>query len=143
MALSKEQIARQWLEMAERDWKTVERLFASGEYNWSLFIGHLVVEKILKALFIVRQNKAAPRIHLLAHLADRAGLAPSERQMDLLDAITRYNINVRYPESQQEFYRLCTKSFAQEGLEGIKEIRAWLLEEIARLLKSPGDMPRS
>ncbi|MEI6091420.1 MAG: hypothetical protein WCR42_13275 [bacterium] len=30
----------------------MEHLFESGDYSYSLFIGHLVLEKILKAHFV-------------------------------------------------------------------------------------------
>jgi HEPN domain-containing protein len=139
VTLNGEQVARRWLEMAERDWVTVGRMFASGDYHWGLFIGHLVVEKLLKALYSLHRGEEAPRIHDLARLAERTGLGASERQVDLMDAITRYNIGVRYPDSQQEFYRLCAKPFAEDALHGIEEIRSWLLELIAKSLTSPGN----
>jgi HEPN domain-containing protein len=36
-----------WVETANRDYKTMLNLYASKDYHWSLFIGHLVIEKLL------------------------------------------------------------------------------------------------
>jgi HEPN domain-containing protein len=34
------------------DFKTMNKLFESNVYNWALFVGHISVEKLLKALFV-------------------------------------------------------------------------------------------
>ena len=55
-----------WLDSAENDWAAAENLFASGKYDWCLFIGHLVLEKILKALFVQdNNNQLPPKTHNL------------------------------------------------------------------------------
>ena len=41
-----------WSDTAEHDLKTAEHLFEKGDYAWCLFIGHLVLEKFLKALYV-------------------------------------------------------------------------------------------
>ena len=40
----------------------MESLFANGYYVWSLFIGHLVIEKVLKAFHV--KNSLAPLPHI-------------------------------------------------------------------------------
>ena len=50
-------------------------MFESKHYDWSLFIGHLVIEKLLKALFIKTNDDIdVSKIHNLVLLADRAKL---------------------------------------------------------------------
>jgi HEPN domain-containing protein len=39
-----------WLESAEGDWDVANHLFEKGDYSYSLFFGHLTIEKILKAI---------------------------------------------------------------------------------------------
>ena len=36
-----------WVETAEHDLPVAESLFKNGHYDWCLFIGHLVLEKML------------------------------------------------------------------------------------------------
>ncbi|MGA2090806.1 MAG: HEPN domain-containing protein [Endomicrobiales bacterium] len=45
-----------WLQSARHDWDAAQSLLKSGKYDWSLFLGHLVIEKSLKAYW-VRDNK--------------------------------------------------------------------------------------
>lgn len=41
-----------WLESAAHDLKVAETLFKNEQYDWCLFIGHLVLEKVLKGFYI-------------------------------------------------------------------------------------------
>jgi hypothetical protein len=41
-----------WITISENDIPVMEHLFESEDYSYSLFIGHLVLEKILKAHFV-------------------------------------------------------------------------------------------
>jgi HEPN domain-containing protein len=50
--MTKQEHIDYWLKSAEHDLKTAQSLFKSGKYDWCLFIGHLVLEKTLKALFV-------------------------------------------------------------------------------------------
>ena len=43
-----------WLSGAAHDLDAAEALFAAGKYDWCLFIGHLVLEKTLKAYFSLK-----------------------------------------------------------------------------------------
>ena len=45
-----------WIEGAEHDLDTAESLFAASKFDWFLFLGHLVLEKALKA-FYVKDNE--------------------------------------------------------------------------------------
>ncbi len=81
-------------------------------------MGHLVIEKLLKALFIKNNgNEAAPpRSHDLALLAERAGITTTEEMKDALDLVTTFNINARYPDYRQDFYRKCTAEYTEAAI---------------------------
>ncbi len=49
-----------WVNSANHDLDVSEALFQSGKYDWCLFIAHLVLEKILKAVYV--KNKRVPLI---------------------------------------------------------------------------------
>lgn len=40
-----------WVDSAAHDLDVAETLFKSGKYDWCLFIAHLVLEKMFKALY--------------------------------------------------------------------------------------------
>jgi HEPN domain-containing protein len=50
-----DKISLHWLNTSERDSKTMNHLFDSGDYHWALFIGHIVLERLLKC-FVVRST---------------------------------------------------------------------------------------
>ena len=47
--INAEKIVGYWIETSDDDYKTMVNLFRTKEYHWALFIGHLVLEKLLKA----------------------------------------------------------------------------------------------
>ncbi len=47
--MEKAELIKYWIDSSDKDLKTVEHLFEKRDYHWSIFIGHLVVEKLLKA----------------------------------------------------------------------------------------------
>ncbi|MDZ7767401.1 MAG: HEPN domain-containing protein [Melioribacteraceae bacterium] len=48
-----------WIESATEDVETAKKIYKNGTYDWSLFISHLALEKLLKAFFI-KANDAIP-----------------------------------------------------------------------------------
>ncbi len=41
-----------WKESSDKDFKTMLDLYQTKNYSWALFMGHLVIEKLLKALYV-------------------------------------------------------------------------------------------
>ncbi|MBN1769485.1 MAG: HEPN domain-containing protein [Prolixibacteraceae bacterium] len=58
-----DKIVKHWIETSDDDFKTSLSLFESKSYSWSLFVGHISTEKILKALYVKKFSKHAPFIH--------------------------------------------------------------------------------
>jgi HEPN domain-containing protein len=59
-------------------------------------------------------------IHNLIRLAENTTLPFSDEQKQFLIEINRFNIEARYPDYKQEFYKLCTREFAEEYFTKIK-----------------------
>ena len=129
--MTKEEHVRYWLESAAHDLDAAESLFQSKKYDWCLFLGHLVLEKVLKALYVnANNNKMPPRIHNLSRLADLSALALTEEQRLFLDKINDFNLDVRYPDYQQEFYKQCTRESTEPYFTKIKEYYEWFKSQI-------------
>jgi len=126
----KERIINYWIESSEKDFKTMNDLYKTKNYSWSLFIGHLVIEKLLKALFVKATGEFPPLIHDLRRISEKAGLEPDISLQIILDSISRFNINARYDDYKQSFYLLCTESFTKEWIEKIKNCRLWIKEQL-------------
>ena len=69
--------------------------------------------------------------HDLLYLAEKVNLELNERQEDLLDIITRFNMNARYDDYKKEFYKRCTNEYTLEQIKNIEGVRKWLKELLA------------
>jgi HEPN domain-containing protein len=130
--MTQQEIVDFWIKTSDMNFNDMEGMFLSKHYDWALFVGHLSIEKLLKALFVKvnGKNVPVPRIHDLVLLAKKDNLALTEEQTDKLTAFTGFNINTRYQNYKLDFYKRCTKEYAARQIEAIKEIRKWLKEQI-------------
>ena len=121
-----DKIVNHWIETSEDDFQTMLSLFDSKSYSWSLFLGHISVEKLIKAVYVSKHKKHAPFLHNLFRLAELSNIGMTEEQSDWLDKITSFNMNARYDDYKKEFQMLCTVDFAKEWIEKIKIICSWI-----------------
>jgi HEPN domain-containing protein len=122
----KEKIINHWIEGSDKDFKTMMDLFATQNNSWALFMGHLVIEKLLKAAFVKSNDEFPPMIHDLRRLCEKSNIQLDMNREILLDSISRFNINARYDDYKQSFYKLCTDRFTTEWIEKIKDCRLWI-----------------
>ena len=126
-----EKIVSYWTTTSNEDFNTMQSLFQSGSFHWALFLGHLSIEKILKALYVKTHGKHAPYIHNLFRLAELCQLKDvSDDYADWLDKITSFNLNARYDDYKRAFYHQCTMEFTTEWLEKIKNLREWIGQKL-------------
>ena len=131
--MTKEERIKYWLESAKDDWKVAEDLFEKKDYPYSLFFGHLTIEKILKAIYVDKLSENPPHTHRLVHLAEKVSLDLTEEQLDLLETITDFNMEARYPDEKFSFKKRCTRNFSKRYLAKIKELKRWLIKRIQPL----------
>ncbi len=119
-------VVKHWMDSSEDDFKTMLILFNARSYNWALFMGHIAIEKLLKAYFVKQTGAHAPFTHNLYRLAELAGLEVDEAQAGWLFEITTFNINARYDDYKKEFHSICTAEFTKEWIEKIEILRLWI-----------------
>ncbi len=109
-----------WLKESEADLKSAENMLKTKEYVWALFVGHISIEKLLKAIWIKQQGKLPPKTHNLAFIANQLELNITKEDIKHLADITRFNILVRYPDNEEKFREICNKEFASHQISIIK-----------------------
>ena len=122
----KKKIILYWMESSDNDYDTMMVMYQSKRYTWSLFIGHLMIEKLLKAFFAKVKGEYPPFIHNLLRLAELSGLELTEDRKVDLATITAFNINARYDDYKKSFYKKCTPEFTQYWVNRLTELREWL-----------------
>jgi HEPN domain-containing protein len=125
-----EKVFQYWLSSSDNDYDAMLSLYQSKNYNWALFLGHIVLEKLIKAYFVKITGTHALHTHDLRLLAKKSGLELTPDKMLQFDVITGFNINARYDTFKADFYRKCTPGFSDEWIENIKNIRLWIKEKL-------------
>jgi HEPN domain-containing protein len=129
--MTKEEHINYWRESAQHDLESAKDIFNSGRYDWCLFVGHLALEKILKAIFVDRNdNNMPPKIHNLVRLTELSKIEIDDEQKYLLDKINDFNIQTRYPDYKLEFYKQCNAEYTNEYFGKIKEVYTWLSSQL-------------
>jgi HEPN domain-containing protein len=128
--MNKQEKVNYWIKSAENDWMVAGHLFEKEDYPYALFFGHLTIEKLLKALFVNKFDEPPPYTHRLTYLAEKAGVDISSDKLELLEIITDFNLETRYPDEKFTFFKKCTKEFTEAYLRKIEELKEWLLQLI-------------
>ena len=124
--MDKKEIVKYWIKSSDNDYETMDYLFRGNNYSWSLFVGHIVVEKLLKAYYTKNIDANTPYIHDLLRIADKAKLELSEEQKNFLDTLTSFNIKARYDDYKLKFYKICTEKFTTIYIGKIRKFRIWI-----------------
>jgi HEPN domain-containing protein len=125
-----ESVVKHWYDSSEKDYTAMKNLLKSKDFSWSLFLGHLVLEKLIKALYVKRKEKHAVFTHDLLRLARKSDLELPGEYEEWLDEITTFNLNARYDNYKQSFYKLCTEEFTENWIKKIEDLRKWLINQL-------------
>lgn len=121
-----------WVETADRDFVVLETLYKNKKYMQSLFFGQLALEKLFKALYIKLNDSAPPFVHDLAYLAGKCNLDVDKILVADLKEISGFNINARYDDYKNNFYKKADAGYTKKYLQRIKEVEVCLKKEILK-----------
>jgi HEPN domain-containing protein len=129
--VEKQDYIRYWIKTSEDDLISMESVFLTGRYDWALFIGHLALEKILKAAWVKNNEGNIPtKTHNLLKISEEAKLEFEEEQILFLNRVTNFNLETRYPDYKLDFFKSCTKEFAEENIKKIKGLYECIKDKI-------------
>lgn len=120
-----------WFDSANSDFDTMMVLFENRKNTWCLFIGHLVIEKMLKGIYAKNnpQNPIAPKTHNLILLSQKAKLYVSQEIREKIQIINTFNISARYDDYKKSFEEKCTNEYTSKQVKNIEEVLIWLKEQ--------------
>lgn len=139
--LSVEQVARQvdyWLDLAEYDMATARLMLTCGHLLYVGFMCHQVVEKGLKAVYVLVAQATPPFIHALVKLAKLAhvydALRPEEQA--LLDLLEPLNIEARYPSQKKAVMQSLTPERCRVLITDTEQLLLWIKAKCDAELKN-------
>jgi len=89
-------------------------------------MGHLALEKLLKALVVKKTKAHAPFSHSLPYLVEKPKIKIPEKILIKLREFMEFHFEARYPDANKAFYNKCTKAYTAEKLKDIKRVFKWL-----------------
>lgn len=106
-------------------------LYQNRKNTWCLFIGHLVIEKLLKGLYAKSnfENPIPPKTHNLILLAKKSNLNIPKEIREKIQVINTFNISARYDDYKKSFDKKCTDEYTKLQIQSIKEVREWLKKQ--------------
>ena len=130
--INKQKLIDYWLKSSDDDFDTMIAMFQSKRNNWALFVGHLLIEKLLKAYFVKTNNNYPPQIHNLLRLAEKCEVNLTEEQTIFFVTVTAFNINARYDDYKMSFQQMCTPEFTTIWIDKIIINRQWIKKLISQ-----------
>ncbi|MDI7260842.1 MAG: HEPN domain-containing protein [Thermodesulfobacteriota bacterium] len=115
-----------WAESAQYDLGVASAMLKARKYPYALFMGHLALEKLLKALVVKKTRAHAPFSHSLPYLLERSGIKMPEPMQVRLSEFMEFHLEARYPDASRAFYRKCTKGYTDARFKEIKEVFKWI-----------------
>jgi HEPN domain-containing protein len=107
-------------------------MLRSRRYLYVLFMCQQSLEKLLKAHVAARTGEFPPRIHNLMRLEEAAGLHCTPDEKALLERLSLYYIQTRYPPEIKALAKSLTRSLARDLLHQAEALWNKLRRQIAR-----------
>ena len=118
-----------WLAQVDYDIATAEQMLQTEPYIYVIFMSHMALEKVLKALVTEETQKLPPRTHNPIDLAQRAHVVLSQAQQDFLGKLNNTSVVVRYPDDLSAMVSQYPEAIAQDYLEQTKELILWVRQD--------------
>jgi HEPN domain-containing protein len=115
-----------WVEGAKYDLSVAVAMFKAKKYPYALFMGHLALEKLLKALVVKKTKAHSPFTHSLPYLLKESGIKMPESLKDKLSEFMEFHLESRYPDSSRSFYKKCTRKYTEAKLSEIEDVFKWI-----------------
>jgi HEPN domain-containing protein len=101
-------------------------MFETKRYVYVLFMCHLSVEKLLKALYEAGREKVPPKTHNLVYLMNEADVDVPEVHLKTVESLNDISVVTRYPEDIRALVKAFKKERAEDYLKKSKALLKWL-----------------
>ena len=64
------------------------------------------------------------------YLSEKADLDLNNKNLELLEEVSDFNLEARYPDDKFSFYKKATSEFTEDKLKEIEGLKKWLLQKL-------------
>jgi HEPN domain-containing protein len=123
------QTTRNWLRGADYDLQTAQSLWKARRYIYVIFMCHLAVEKLLKAIVTEDSTSLPPRTHNLYRLLELSHIEVLEAHKDIVAKLNTMSVATRYPEDVDALAGEVTRQIARNYLVQTEALLTWLKQD--------------
>lgn len=124
-------VARNWLATANYDLQTADAMYKAGRYLYVVFMCHLAIEKMLKAILSQKYpTDFPPKIHNLIQLVQRTEINLPDPLKDFFQRIDNVSVATRYPEDLRMLSKEFNQDTAKQILAETKRMIKWLKQHL-------------
>lgn len=120
---------RNWIALAEYDLETAHHMLDTGRNLYVIFLCHLALEKMLKAVVTEVTQTVPFKTHDLILLVKKGELVIPRKYLEFIGKINSASIPTRYPEDLERALKVYPKSVARDYLKQTTEIVQWLKKQ--------------
>jgi len=113
---------KNWLAMVDYDIDTARHMHETARYVYVVFMCHLAIEKMFKAIVGEETNNFPPKTHDLIHLLNLGKIELSPDLIDFIGIINNAAIVTRYPEDLPKLVSSYPQDVAKKYLDKTLEI---------------------
>ena len=118
-----------WITSAKYDIESARHMFSTRRYIYVIFLCHLAIEKMLKAIVAQSQERHPPYTHDLYELIELAHLEIPPEHQSVIAQLNELSIATRYPEDFEQLVKHYPKSVAEQFLKQSRALLKWLERE--------------
>ena len=126
--------AENFMISAEYDLGIAEHLLNIGRYIYLVFMCHLVLEKMLKAIAVETTKTPAPKTHNLLYVTSLAEINIPDRHLAFVSKINNASIPTRYPEDFTKLIEVYPADIIAACRKQTRDVIEWLKQN-AKLKK--------
>jgi HEPN domain-containing protein len=115
-----------WLDLAEYDLETARHMLMTGRYLYVIFLCHLSLEKMLKAVVSEETQTIPIKTHDLIYLVKKSSIELPEVFLDFIGKINTASIPTRYPDDLSSALKDYPLPVAREYLQQTEVLIEWL-----------------
>lgn len=117
---------KNWMASSDYDIQTARHMLKTGRYIYVIFLCHLAIEKLLKALVAQTQERHPPYTHDLYDLIERIRLEIPVEHQSIISKLNELSVPTRYPEDLQQLIKHYRKPVTRKYFEQSKAFLRWL-----------------
>lgn len=120
-----------WVITSQEDYKAFTSLLKDEHFLHALFLGHLILEKLIKAHW-VKDNELniPPKTHSLLKLSAQTNLHFNQEELKFLAKFNEFQLEGRYPDYQLKIYQSLNRNVVKDILIQFENIRKCLIENL-------------